>query len=42
MLVPIQMGTNISDENQHKSVNLSLEELKYIKIIIFLIHYLFR
>jgi len=46
MLVLIQMGTNMAAGNQQKhlslsfvkkSVNLSLEELKNIKIILFLI-----
>ena len=43
--MPIQMGTNMAAELTetsvtefcHKSVNLSLEELKNIKIILFLI-----
>ena len=44
MLVPIRMGTNMAAGNQQKhltlsfatkSVNLSLEELKNIKIILF-------
>ena len=38
MFVPIQMGTNMTPEtnrNRNKGVNLSLEEPKNIKIIIF-------
>ena len=39
--MPIQMGTNMAAGNQQKhlslSVNLSLEELKNIKLILFLI-----
>ena len=51
MLVPIGMGSNMAAGNgqkhllteiYYKSVNLSLEELKNIKIILFLIHKLFR
>ena len=52
MLVPMQVGTNMAAGNQHRersvtefynrSVNLSLEELKNTKIILFLIHDLFR
>ena len=47
MLVPTRMmGTNMAAgsfiEFCYKSVNLSLEELKNIKIIHFLIHKLFR
>ena len=51
-LVPIQMGTNMAAGKQqkhhsvtefcYKSINLSLKELKNIKIILFLIHELFR
>ena len=53
MLVPIWMGTgtNMASENQQKKavtkfcykwVNLSLEELRNIKIILFLMQELFR
>ena len=52
MLVPIRMGSNMAAGNQqkhlrvtefcYKSMNLSLEELKNIKVILFLIHELFR
>ena len=51
MLVPIRMGTNIAERNQQKHycyrvlvqrVNLFFEELINIKVIIFLIHELFR
>ena len=52
MLVPIRKGTNMAAGNQqkrasvtefcYKSVNLSLEELKNIKVIPFLIQELFR
>ena len=51
MLVPIRMGTNIAERNQQKhycyrvlvqKVNLFFEELINIKVIIFLIHELFR
>ena len=52
MLVPIRMGTNMAAGNQrretsvtefcYESVNLSLEELRNIKIIVFLIQELFR
>ena len=51
MLVPIRMGTNMAAGNQtetsvtefcYKSVNLSLEELKNNKIILFPIQELFR
>ena len=50
-LVPVQMGTNMAPGNQQKAsvtefyyetVNLSLEELKNIKIILFLINELFN
>ena len=51
MLVPTWMGANMPDENQQKTsvtefwykcVNLFLEELINIKVILFLIHELFR
>ena len=51
MLVPIRTGTNMADGNQqknfftkfcYKSVNLFFEELLNIKVILFLIHELFR
>ena len=45
MLVPTWMGTNMAEGNQqkgYKSVNLFLEELINIKVILFLIHALFR
>ena len=49
MLVPIWMGTKMAAGNHqkyvtvfcYKSMNLSLEELRNIKIILFLIHELF-
>ena len=51
MLVLIRMGTNMADGNQQKhllpsfatkNVNLFFEELINIKVILFLIHELFR
>ena len=46
MLVPTRISTNMADGNQPKyllkSVNLLLEELINIKVILFLIHELFR
>ena len=41
MLVPIYMGTNMAAGNQQKHLS-SLEELKNNKMILFLIHELFR
>ena len=46
MLVPTRISTNMADGKQQKyllkSVNLLLEELINIKVILFLIHELFR
>ena len=46
MLVPTRISTNMAYGNQQKnllkSVNLLLEELINIKVILFLIHELFR
>ena len=46
MLVPTRISTNMADGNQPKyllkRVNLLLEELINIKVILFLIHELFR
>ena len=48
MLVPIRISTNMADGNQqkhlvcYKSVNLFFEELLNFKVILFLIHELFR
>ena len=50
-LVPIRLGTNMAAGNQqgtfvtefcYKSVNLPLEEITSVKLILFLIHKLFR
>ena len=47
MLVPFRIGSNMAagsktNRNFYKSVNLSLDKLKNIKIILFLIQGLFR